>query len=440
MTTIPQVAQALQQVLITSANGAGKSSGFVQRRSKLSGATFTQTLVFGWQENGRASLGDLAQTALALGVSISAQGLDQRFTEKAATFLKQVLVAAVEEMIATEPVAIPILQRFNGVYLLDSSTINLPSELAQVWAGCGNRVAGGEAALKFQILLNITTGALQGPELQDGREHDRSSSLQVAALPAGALRLADLGYFSMDLMRSLGQKGVFWLSRLQTNTVAFDATGQRVTLSAMLKAQPSETIDLDVSIGLEQHLLCRLVAQRVPPEVAAKRRRRLKDEARRRKQPVNHERWLLAEWTIYVTNVPRSLLSPHEALVLAHVRWQIELLIKLWKSHGCIDESRSAKRWRILCEVYAKLLAMLIQHWLLLISCWCYPDRSLPKAAKTLQKHARHLELAFKSPERLVEAITDLCRCLAHGCRINKSKKDPRTYQELMALDDGALA
>ena len=35
---------------------------------------------------------------------------------------------------------------------------------------------------------------------------------------------------------------------------------------------------------------------------------------------------------------------------------------------GYVDESRSAKPWRILCEVYAKLFAMLVQHWMFLVS------------------------------------------------------------------------
>jgi len=37
----------------------------------------------------------------------------------------------------------------------------------------------------------------------------------------------------------------------------------------------------------------------------------------------------------------------------------------LWKEHGQIDEWRSKKPWRILCEFYGKLAAMLIQQWLI---------------------------------------------------------------------------
>ena len=88
----------------------------------------------------------------------------------------------------------------------------------------------------------------------------------------------------------------------------------------------------------------------------------------------------LAAWAILITNIPAKLLTLAEALVVVKVRWQIELLFKLWKSHGQVDSWRSDKPWRILCEVYAKLLAIIIQQWVLVVGCWAHPDRSLVKS------------------------------------------------------------
>jgi hypothetical protein len=117
------------------------------------------------------------------------------------------------------------------------------------------------------------------------------------------------------------------------------------------------------------------------------------------------------------------LLTVAQAVVVARTRWQIELLFKLWKSHGRIDEWRSEQPWRILCEVYAKLLAMLVQHWILVVCCWCYPDRSLTKAAQTVRRLALHLACVLNNSELLAAALSIIQDCFAVGCRINKCKK-----------------
>jgi hypothetical protein len=246
------------------------------------------------------------------------------------------------------------------------------------------------------------------------------------------LRLADLGYWSLGAFAALAQSQVFWLSRLQMQTAVYDATGVRQALLTLLESQPTDTVELAVTLGERQRLAARLLAVRVPQDVAETRRRRLRKAARDKGRQVSATRLALAAWTMFVTNVPTERLTLREALVLGRVRWQIELLFKLWKSHGHVDESRSTKPWRILCEVYAKLLAMLVQHWLFLVSCWTYPDRSLTKAAQTVQKHALHLASSFGSLQRLMLAIATVKRCLAAGCRMNRRKKYPNTYQLLL--------
>ena len=147
MATIPQVAEAMQTALATTAIQAARETRFVQRESKMGGAEFVQTLTYGWLENSQATLEELCQTAAALGLTITPQGLDQRFSASAAECLRKVLEAAVDKVIAAEPVAIPVLQRFKGVYLDDSSTVTLPDDLANVWSGCGGSTEKGTLSL-----------------------------------------------------------------------------------------------------------------------------------------------------------------------------------------------------------------------------------------------------------------------------------------------------
>jgi hypothetical protein len=436
MTTIPQLVEVLQELLTSVADRIARETGFVRRESKLGGAEFSQTLVFGWLANPDATLNELVQAAATLGVIITEQGLDNRFTATAAECLRRILETAVGMVVSARPVVVPILQRFNGVFIQDSTTITLPEVLADLWRGCGNASGTGQAALKVQVQFDYSSGTLSQIVLQDGRASDRNAPIQSAALPAGALRLADLGYFSLPVLATLSEQDVYWLTRPQAGTAIYDPSGKRLDLLALLHPKDITTVDQAILVGSEQRLPCRLLAVRVPQAVADKRRQQLHTEARHKGQTVSDKRLALADWTIFITNTPCDKLSLHEALTLAHCRWQIELLFKLWKSHGHIDTSRSDKPWRVLCEVYAKLLAMIVQHWLFLVSCWSYPDRSLFKAAQTVRGHALHLAAHLGNAVQLAEVITIIQNCLAVGCRINKRRTSPHTYQLLAALDD----
>src|SRR4029453_9710184 len=142
----------------------------------------------------------------------------------------------------------------------------------------------------------------------------------------------------------------FGLSRLQIQTAVYDATGARQDLLTLLESQPTDMVECAVTLGERQHLAARRGAGRVRQDVAETRRRRLRRAARDKGRQVSATRLSLAAWTVFVTNVPAERLTLREALVLGRMRWQIELLFKLWKSQGHVDESRSTKPWRILCE------------------------------------------------------------------------------------------
>ncbi len=425
----------MQTVLSIKAEEMGRPSGFVQRASKLTAVVFVQVLVLGWLKRPAASLSHLSQTAAALGVPVSEQGIDARFGAPAVNLLALVLSAALECVLASKPVAIALLQRFNGVYLQDSSVVNLPDELASEWKGCGGTHDTPSAALKLNVRMNLATGRMEGPLCTDGKAHDRSSPLQRAPLPPKALRIADLGFFSLACLSAIAAGGASFLSRLFRQTKVFDTTGKPLPLLPFLQ-NAGPQVDLDVLIGAKDRLPVRLLAERVPPPVAAQRRAKIRDDARRRHQKVSAECLALADWTVVVTNVPRALLSFAEALVLLRVRWQIELLFKLWKSVGLIDEWRTENPQRILCEIYAKLIGVLIQNWLLLTDFWAQPDKSLTKAAQVIQDHVCLLIAAFGGRLSLDAAIRQLQSGFASGCRMNARRKKPNAYQLLLALSE----
>jgi hypothetical protein len=427
----------MHRVLTVSPEQAGRVSGFVKRESKLTAAKFAQTTVLGFLSDPQTTLEQLAQMATAVGVPITRQAIEQRFTKEAAVLLECVLNAAVREVIASDPAAIPLLQRFSAVILQDSSIINLPDILAEVWRGCGGTNGTHAAALKIDVRLDVLNGTLCGPLLKHGRTHDRTSSSPEAPLPESALYVADLGYFKLDRLSEIGAGRAFFLTRLFLQTLVLNEQGKELDLLRLLEdAQGS--VELPVQIGSKERLAVRLLAVPVPEEVTNRRRQRLKEEARRRGRAVSTKTLALAAWTILVTNVPAEMLSLQEALVMLRVRWQIELLFKLWKDGGKVDEWRSENAWRILCEVYAKLTGMVIQHWLFLVSFWGRPDRSWVKGAQTVRDNVPLLAMAMADLIETGVAIQQITRCLAGGCRMDKRKKHPHTYQLLLGFQDAA--
>jgi hypothetical protein len=130
-TSIVQLTKNLQNLLIDDANELGRESGFIQRQRKLSGASFAQTLVFGWQANPRASLEELCQSAYNSGITISPQGLQERLNSPQANeFLHRLLVRSLDYLVTGDVADMPLLSRFTGVYLQDSSKIKLPKSFS----------------------------------------------------------------------------------------------------------------------------------------------------------------------------------------------------------------------------------------------------------------------------------------------------------------------
>lgn len=432
VTTIAQLAVGLRTLFTTVADDLARRTGFVERQSKLTGALFGQALVFGFLANPAASLPQLAAAAALAGVGISPQGLDQRCTSGAAAFLESLLGAAAGLLIQAEQVAVPLLARFSAVELLDCTTLVLPDALGPWFPGCGgSSPRHTSAALKLHVRYDLCGGALRGPLVTDGRTQESSTELQRAPLAPGSLRVADLGYFALGVLARIAADGSYFLTRMHHTAAVFTPGGQRVRLLDLLDHAP--TYDLALLLGCAQRLPVRLLAVRVPPDVAAQRRRRLRRQARDHGKTPSAEILAWADWPLVVTNAPPTLLSLQEALVLLRARWQVEWLFRLWKQYGRIDESRSAQPWHVLTQVWAKLLAVLVRQWLALAGCWQYPQRSLVKAAQVVQTQAMHLLASLAAG--LEQAIADLHRSLPAACRLNPRRKHPNTYQLLLNPD-----
>ena len=433
--TISQINEALTQALNEGVDELARKSGIFKRRCKISGRSLVQGLVQGWIQNPQASETQLAQSVGQAGRAVTPQAVNARFTEATAEFLRAVLEDVTRIIVQPNQHAQTVLDRFSAVHVSDSTVVMLPDEVRHIWPGCGNRTGQGEAGAKIQVQWDLRTGQLKELTLHPAREPDRSAPVQTAEVVPQSLRLADLGYFSLKTFERIDAGGGYWMSRYLPGVNLFSTTGERLELVEWLQRHctPGMNAETAVVVGQECRLPARLVALRVPAAVAAERRRKLKEKARRKGKTASQQSLTLADWALYLTNVPATMLSAEEVLIIARARWQIELLFKLWKSVGGIDESRSKKPFRRLCEFYAKLIGQIIQHWMIVHISWQYADRSMTKMAMAIRPCIDKLMTGVRtgSPELMDAALTEMASTVAATCRISRRSSKSAYFQLL---------
>jgi hypothetical protein len=301
--------------------------------------------------------------------------------------------------------------------------IPLPRALASVWQGLGDS-QGASAAVKLQVRWDLHTGQLAGPALQPARCHDRTTPYGIDDLPAGSVELADLGYFCLEELPAKQALGQYCVRRDKLRTEVLTLEGEPLDLLAWLSQVQTE--------GERWVLLGKQARLPVPLEARAHRaRQRLRDyECKKGRQPTR-ERLALASWMVVLTHVPEELLSARAVWVLARVRWQVEILFRVWKSCFRIDECRSRNVWRVLCELYAKLMGVVLWHWLLLVWRGGVWDRSLHKAARAFQRLSVVLEVCWRCGWGLGVLLELFESCLV-ACRVGKCRRCPATFQLIL--------
>lgn len=430
MRIIARIAAKVEALLGVWAEECNRECTVVQRERKFTAATLAQTLGFGFLAKPEASDKELAEMAGACGVEVSPQAIEQRFTPRLVQFAELLFRRAMSSVIEASPALAPLLGRFHSVLVLDSTTISLPDELRDRFPGCGGSHGSGQAALKLQVQWDLGGGTFQACSIEPGRACDYKTPLQSAPLPAGSLRITDLGYFDTERLEAFSQQGVFWLSRLQFGTRVFTEEGAPLSLLKWLNQQSGPVVDVPVRIGTQRKVACRLIACRVPEEVANRRRQKLIAEARRKRgRTPTQERLAWCDWTILVTNVPPERLSPQEALVLYRARWQIELVFKRWKSLGRVVDLTGSPT-RQMAQLWWRLLAVVLQQWLVLTGPWGDARLSLTKASQLIRRYAFLLAMTLKQPDQLHQVLHTLSRAIHKTARINKRKR-PHTFELL---------
>lgn len=286
MEMVAKVGTALQQLLGPIAEKVAEQTGVIQRRREFSPMSLAATFVLGYLWKPQASVDQLSKMAVQVGAEVTPQAVDQRRTPQLATFLEQLFRESLLIVVASSRSLAPLLERFSSVTVLDSTSITLPDSQQEHFAGCGGSYSTSQAAMKLQTELDLRGGGLSHVEMESGKSPDGATVRQHARRGPGSLRIADLGYFNVPVFAEMVEAKEHFLSRLQFGTGVLLPDGTPVELLRWLKQQPGGAfIDCPILLGLRDRLPCRLIAWRVPPEQANRRRQKLRrNEAKTRQR------------------------------------------------------------------------------------------------------------------------------------------------------------
>jgi Transposase DDE domain len=411
MDVLRTVSASLQACLNEELDQPARDCRLVVRERVFTGRTLLLMIVATLLHKPDANWADFHRTAAQLGLDLSQTAVEKRFAagQPLVDFFRRALERALHKTIAAEPSSAALWQRFTAVLVGDASTIALPDELADCFAGCGGSHGASRAAVKLQVLWDLKSGTIDQLHIEPGRASDVRSPIAQAEAPAGSLLVFDLGYFDLDRLCAVDARQATFLSRLQHGTAVYDRNGQPLNLLAHLRQQPTGLLDQVILLGAAARLCCRLVGVRAPQEVADRRRQQAREKAAKKGRQPTAEYLELLGWSLFVTNGDALDLPWKAVVVLYRTRWQIELLFKLWKSHNRLARHRQgAAALEVLALFYAKLLGVLLQHWMLLATAWRMAGRSLTKAARALAEVVKEILLALGDSAALEAALLRL--------------------------------
>lgn len=192
--------------------------------------------------------------------------------------------------------------------------------------------------LRLQFAYDFTSGQTLFAKLEPYPRTDGAAAGDlIEHLKPGDLCLRDLGYYKAEWFQQMEAAGAFYVSRLKSGVTVVTGSGSHLRLDKFLSRMKGDLVDQRVQLGQAGDFHARLVALRVPGEVAAQRRRRLHEQAKKKGATVSALKLALADWVLLITNLTKEQADAETLRQLYRLRWHVEIVFKTFKSNGCLQ-------------------------------------------------------------------------------------------------------
>jgi Transposase DDE domain len=349
----------------------GREVKFIERStSRLSAWMFLQLNTCLINNGKMDSLNDLGTELLKnFGIKLTKQSLDERFNIHGVTLMRKCFESVFERILSTNISHNRFSCGFKRIILRDATSFQLPPDLAIHYQGNAGDTTG--SVIKLQHDFDLLSGKTLRLDFRNGKEPDSEWLNQKGMeIRPDDLHLMDLGYYKLAHLATVDEQGGFFISRYKVGTNLFtkNIDGKYVELdwSAMLSQVKENNFEREVYLGAgKSKLKVRLHLQKMPEEVAQKRLKKYKakqnNQSKKARQfQTSDFKKELAHYNIFITNAPDELLKGNQIYPFYMLRWQIELLFKIWKSLFEIDKIGKMSIARFECYLYGKLIAILL--------------------------------------------------------------------------------
>lgn len=345
-----------------------RESKFVQRENavKVDGRIFLDLIVFNSEKLKEQSLNDLTVALRCkYGIEITKQSLNERFNNYALLFLKKALEKLLNNQLTINRLSVACKQ-FNRILIKDSVCFQIDESLKDLYEGSGG--SGSEAAIRIQFEYDVLNGTINDLTVNAFNDQDAKDSLTtIEKTQAGDLVIRDLAYMSLEVLKKFIIKAVIFICRVKSNTKIYEFKNgnyEELTFDKIkryMKAQNLSCIEKEVYLSLKYKLPVRLIIYLLPDEIVNERLRKTNQENKKKgRGQCSKEYKARACFNLFITNGDKDVIPIEKVYQFYKLRWQIELMFKIWKSLCNIDKAKKAKRYRLECYIYSRLIFIVL--------------------------------------------------------------------------------
>ncbi len=379
-------------------------------------------------------------------VEISKQGLHERFNSYALVFLKQALEQLLEKQLAID-LSLTEFEAFNRILIKDSVCFQIDGSLAQHYPGSGG--CGSEAAVRIQFEYDLLSGNINDLSIHGFNDQDsKDSTATIEKTQQGDLIIRDLAYMNLEALKQFIKRGIFFLCRCHTNVHIYEMkAGHYVELNFIdithyLKKHHLSVIEKQAYYGKKDKLKVRLIIHLLPEQEIAKRLTRARKNSSKKGQPNLSKAYKArVALNLFITNANHDQIPTEHVWPLYRLRWQIELIFKIWKSIGHLEKVKKVNIYRFECYIYSKLI-IIVLGWQII---WTIAKQlyhrlakalSFYKAFKTLlrQKIDDLRQVILLRTESLTDFMTDFYKISSTNHLLEKRKQQPTSLEILLSF------